>query len=255
MSRSIDLNSDMGEGFGTWSMGDDLAMLDLVSSANIACGFHAGDPDIMRRTVRAAKARGVAIGAHPGFHDLKGFGRRRVANLSADEVEDMVAYQVGALIGVAALEGARVTHVKAHGALSNMACEDRAIAEALARAVATFEPKLAFVVMPRTELERAGEALGLSVVREVFADRAYLEDLRLMPRDRPEALLHDPKAIKAQIRNIVSTGTIATASGSKVRVPVDTICVHSDTPGAVEIARAVRRELAAAGVTLAPFAA
>lgn len=254
MSRSIDLNSDLGEGFGSWSMGDDIAMLDLVSSANVACGYHAGDPDIMRRTVREAKARGVAIGAHPGLNDLKGFGRRRISNLSAEEIENLAAYQIGALIGVAALEGARVTHVKAHGALSNMACDDAVIAGALARAVAAFTPKLAFVVMPKTELERAGEELGLQVVREVFADRAYLDNLRLMPRDRPEALLHDPKALKAQIRNIVSSGTIATASGAKVRVQVDTICVHSDTPGAVEIAQAVRRELAAAGVTLSPFA-
>lgn len=254
LTKTIDLNSDVGEGFGAWSMGDDMAMLDLVSSVNIACGFHAGDPGIMRRTVKAAVERGIAVGAHPGFDDMKGFGRRRVEGLSSAEIEELVAYQIGALMGIAALEGATVTHVKAHGALSNMACEDERVAMAVATAVGAFAPKLAYVVMPKTEAEKAGEKLGLKLIREVFADRGYLDDLRLVPRNEPDALLRDPAAIKAHIRNIVSTGTIATRSGAKVRVPVDTICIHSDSPGAADIARAVRRELEAAGITLAPFA-
>lgn len=253
LSKTIDLNSDVGEGFGAWSMGDDIAMLDLVSSVNIACGFHAGDPAIMRRTVKEAVQRGVAIGAHPGFDDLRGFGRRRMEGLSSAEIEDLVAYQVGALMGIAALEGAAVTHVKVHGALSNMACDDERIATAVATAVGAISPQLAYVVMPRTEAEKAGEKLGLKLIREVFADRNYLDDLRLVPRRDPDALLHEPAAIKAHIRNIVSTGTIVTRSGSKIKVPVDTICIHSDTPGAADIGRAVRRELEAAGITLAPF--
>lgn len=255
MMRTLDINSDMGEGFGRWSMGDDLAMLDLVSSANVACGFHAGDPSIMRRTVREAVQRGVAVGAHPGFNDLQGFGRRRVTGLSAEELEALVVYQVSALMGIAALEGASIAHVKVHGALSNMASEDREIANAVAGAVRVFHPRLAFVVMPNTELERAGEEMGLRLVREVFADRAYLDDLTLAPRDRKGAVLRNMREVRAHVRRIATTGTIKTTSGALVRVPVDTICVHSDTPGAVKIAKVVREELKSAGVDMSPVAA
>jgi UPF0271 protein len=254
MPRIIDLNCDMGEGFGPWSMGDDVAMLDLVSSANIACGFHASDPAIMRHTVREAARRRVGIGAHPGFDDLQGFGRRRVTGLTAAEIEELVVYQVGALMGIAALEGATVTHLKVHGALSNMACEDRMIAMAVASAARVFGPALHYVVLPNTEMERAGEKLGLRLVREVFADRAYLDDLSLMPRNRLGAVLHDPAEIAARVLHMARDGTVTTVSGAELSVPVDTICVHGDTPGAVAITRAIRRELDAAGIEVAPFA-
>lgn len=254
MPRTIDLNCDMGEGFGPWSMGDDVAMLDLVSSANIACGFHAGDPAIMRHTVREAARRRVGIGAHPGFDDLQGFGRRRVAGLTAAEIEELVVYQVGALMGIAALEGAIVSHLKVHGALSNMACEDRTIAMAVASAARAFGPALHYVVLPNTEMERAGEKLGLRLVREVFADRAYLDDLSLVPRNRLGAVLHDPSEIAARVLRMARDGTVTTMSGAEISVPVDTICVHGDTPGAVAITRAIRRELDAAGIEVGPFA-
>lgn len=251
---SVDLNSDLGESFGAWKMGDDGAMLDIVTSANVACGFHAGDPDTMRATCEAAKARGVAIGAHPGFHDLQGFGRRQILGLTAREIEALIAYQIGALQGIATAAGHRVTHVKAHGALSNMAMTDRTIAEALARAIKAVDPSLVFVVIPLTQLEAAGEAANLPLAREIYADRAYEDDGTLMSRKKPGAVLHDPAEVAARVVRMVRERAIVGAGGKKMALGIDTVCIHGDSPGAVAMARAVRAELTAAGVTIAPFA-
>lgn len=251
----VDLNSDLGEGFGAWKMGNDEAMLEIASSVNVACGFHGGDSDIMLKTAQLAKQRGVAIGAHPGYRDLHGFGRRPVPGLTASEIETMVAYQIGALQAVAALAGHRVTHVKAHGALSNVGCVDDITARAIAAAIKAVDPELYFVVLPNSALVRAGEAAGLRLIYEVFADRAYEDDAQLVSRSKPGAVLHDADAIAQRVLRMVQDGAITAASGKIIKVRIDTICVHGDTPGAVEIARNVRRTLEANGVTVAPFAA
>jgi UPF0271 protein len=252
---SVDLNSDLGEGFGAWPMGDDEAMLSIATSANVACGFHAGDPDIMRRTLALAKARGVSVGAHPGYRDLAGFGRRVVPGLTAAEIENLVAYQIGALQAVAALAGHRVTHVKAHGALSNVACADDMTARAIASAVRAVDRELAFVVLPNTALQRAGDASGLRCVSEVFADRAYDDDAALLSRGKPGAVLHDAGLIAERVVRMVQDRAVVAVSGKVIKVDVDTVCVHGDTRGAVEIARAVRHALEAEGITVAPFSA
>ncbi len=250
----VDLNSDMGESFGPWNMGDDALMLDIVTTANVACGFHGGDPDIMRATCEAAKARGVAIGAHPGFNDLQGFGRRQIVGLSAREIEALVAYQIGALQAMAVMAGHKVTHVKAHGALSNMACVDAAMAGALARAVKAVDARLVFVVIPLTQIERAGEAAGLKLAREVYADRAYEDDGTLVSRKKPGAVLHDPAAVARRVLQMVQDQAIVSVGGKRLKLAVDTVCIHGDTPGAVAMAKAVRAALTAAGVEIAPFA-
>jgi len=250
----VDLNSDLGESFGPWNMGDDGAMLDIVTSANVACGFHAGDPDHMRATVERAKARNVAIGAHPGFADLQGFGRRPVQGLSAREVENLVAYQIGALQAVATFAGHRVTHVKAHGALSNMACVDDAIASALAAAIKAVSADLVFVVIPLTALERAGEKANLKLAREIYADRAYEDDGTLVSRKKPGAVLHDPETVANRVLAMVEARAIVSVTGKKLSLRIDTVCIHGDSPGAVAMAKAVRRRLDEAGVTIKPFA-
>jgi 5-oxoprolinase (ATP-hydrolysing) subunit A len=249
----VDLNSDLGESFGAWTMGDDAAMLDIVTSANVACGFHAGDPDTMRATCERAKAKGVRIGAHPGFHDLQGFGRRPISGMTAREIEALVAYQIGALQGIAAAAGHEVTHVKAHGALSNMAMTDRAIADSLARAIKAVDRDLIFVVIPLTQLEAAGEAANLPLAREIYADRAYEDDGTLMSRKKPGAVLRDPEAVASRVLRMVEERAIVGAGGKKLALGIDTVCIHGDSPGAVEMARAVRAKLAAAGVEIAPF--
>lgn len=251
---TIDLNCDLGEGFGAWPMGNDEAMLTLATSANVACGFHAGDPDIMRRTAELAKKNGVSIGAHPGYRDLHGFGRRPIPGLTAAEIENLVAYQIGALQAVATLAGHRVTHVKAHGALSNVGCADDMTARAIAAAIKAVDRSLVFVVLPNSALARAGEAAGLTMVSEVFADRAYEDDASLMSRKKPGAVLHDAAAIAARVVRMVEDRAITAASGKVIKVPVDTVCIHGDTPGAVDIARTIRAALAGAGITVAPFA-
>jgi len=251
--QAVDLNSDLGESFGAWNMGDDAAMLDIVTSANVACGFHAGDPEIMLKTVEQAKARGVAIGAHPGFQDLQGFGRRPIQGMTAREIEAMLAYQIGALQGMAAMAGHRVTHVKAHGALSNMAMFDDAIAGALARAVRAVDPALVFVVIPLTALERAGQAANLPLAREIFADRAYEDDGSLVSRKKPGAMLHDPEAVATRVLQFVQERAITSINGKRLPLTIDTVCIHGDSPGAVEMARAVRRRLEAGNIRIAPF--
>lgn len=243
----------MGESFGAWRMGDDEAMFDVVTSANVACGFHAGDPQTMLSSATLAKQKGVALGAHPGFLDLQGFGRRRILGLSAGEIETMVAYQIGALQAVAALAGHRVTHVKAHGALSNMACESGAIASAIASGVRGVDRNLVFVVLPATMLETAGQKSGLPLAHEVFADRAYEDDLTLVARGKEGAVLHDPSAIADRVVRMVRDQAVTTASGKVLPVQIDTVCVHGDTGNAVAIARAVRTALEASGIEVALF--
>ncbi len=250
---SIDLNCDLGEGFGAWQMGNDAAMIDLASSVNIACGFHAGDADTMRKTVQLAKARGVRIGAHPGYRDLHGFGRRPVAGLSAAEIENLVAYQIGALQAIATMEGYKVTHVKAHGALSNVACEDDMTARAIASAIKAVDRNLKFVVLANSKLVTAGEAAGLPLVHEVFADRAYEDDATLVSRRKPGAVLHDTAQIAERVVRMVQDRAVVSVSGKTIKVQLDTVCIHGDTPGAVEIARAVKAALKDNGIDVRPF--
>lgn len=250
---NVDLNCDLGEGFGTWQMGNDAAMIDLATSVNVACGFHAGDSDIMLKTAKLAKERGTSIGAHPGFRDLHGFGRRPVAGLTSSEIETLVAYQIGALQAVAAIAGHKVTHVKAHGALSNVGCVDDMTAGAIAAAIKAVDPHLYFVVLPNTALVRAGEAAGLNLIYEVFADRAYEDDAQLVSRSKPGAVLHDAGQIAQRVVTMVREQTVTSVTGKAIKMKVDTVCIHGDTPGAVEIGRAIRRALEDARIAVAPF--
>ncbi len=246
----INLNADLGESFGAWKMGEDEALLQVVRSANIACGFHAGDPLVMRHTVRSARAAGVSLGAHPAYPDLQGFGRRPM-KLAPAEVEAIVIYQVGALAGVAAAEGGRVTHVKPHGALNNQACEDAALADAIARAVRAIDRELILLAPALSELYRAGERAGLRVAAEVFADRAYTDDGLLVPRGRPGAVIHDHAELVAHVLRMLEAGGIVAQSGKLLPATMDSICVHGDTLGAVASARQLRAALEAAGWQLA----
>jgi 5-oxoprolinase (ATP-hydrolysing) subunit A len=250
---TIDLNSDLGEGFGAWSMGDDPAMLDLVSSANIACGFHAGDPQIMLATARAAAERGVAVGAHVAYRDLVGFGRRPVA-VTPDELHADVVHQLGAMAATARVAGTAVTYVKPHGALYNTACADPVQAQAVVRAVADVDDTLAVLALPGSELLLAAERHGLRAVAEAFADRAYEPDGSLVARSRPGSVLHDPEQVAARVLRLVTDGVVTAADGSDVAVRADSVCVHGDSPDAVAMARAIRALLTDQGVTVAPFA-
>lgn len=245
----IDLNSDLGESFGPWAMGQDAALMESISSANVACGFHAGDPGAMRVTVALAKSKGVAIGAHPGFPDLVGFGRREM-KASPQDVEDLVLYQLAALAGMASAQGVRLQHVKAHGALYNMACRDRSLADAIARAVAAFDKSLILFGLPKSELLKAGEHAGLRVAAEVFADRAYERDGSLAARNKPGSVTHDVAAVVERAVAMVRDRRVVSLDGSVVPLEADTICLHGDTPGAADLARAVRKGLEAAGVTI-----
>jgi 5-oxoprolinase (ATP-hydrolysing) subunit A len=250
---SIDLNCDLGESFGPWVMGNDEAMIELATSVNVACGFHAGDADIMRKTVELAKARGVSIGAHPGYRDLHGFGRRPVPGLKSSEIENLVAYQIGALQAIASAAGHKVTHVKAHGALSNVACEDDMTAQAIANAIKAVDPSLIFVVLANSRLVIAGERANLPMVHEVFADRAYEDDGQLVSRRKPGAVLHDARQITERVVRMVQDGEVISVSGKRMKMRTDTVCIHGDTPGAVDIARLLRQGLADAGISVAPF--
>ena len=247
MPARVDLNCDMGESFGAWRMGADDEVMPSITSANVACGFHGGDPSVMRATVRLAKAAGVAVGAHPGFPDLVGFGRREM-RLSPGEVEDGVLYQVGALAAVAHAEGLRLQHVKAHGALYNMAVRDTALADAIARATAAFDRSLVLFALPASPLFEAGRAAGLRVAAEGFADRSYESDGTLTPRSIPGAVIHDPAAVVARARRMVTDGVVLTREGREVALRVETLCVHGDTPGAADLTRRLRAALSEAGV-------
>ncbi len=252
MARTIDLNSDLGEAYGDWRAGDDGAMLQLVTSANIACGGHAGDPDVMARTLALARDNGVVVGAHPGYADLSGFGRR-VIPMEPSAIERMVAAQIGALCGVAALVGTRVRYVKAHGALANLAADEAQVARAIARATRAISPDLALLAIAGTELELAGRDAGLETHGEVFADRAYLSSGRLVPRSRPGALLHDPDGAAARLLQFLDDGLMPTLDGPPVRLAASSVCVHGDNPSAVAMARSIRGRLEAAGIVLRAF--
>jgi UPF0271 protein len=245
----IDLNSDMGESFGPWQMGADEALMTSITSANIACGFHAGDPSVMRRTIALAKAHGVAIGAHPGFADLVGFGRREM-QVSPDEIEDLVLYQVAALAGMAAAEGMRLQHVKAHGALYNMAARNATLAGAIARAVAAFDPSLILLGLPNSPLLHEGEKAGLPVAAEAFADRTYEPDGSLTSRRIAGSVIHDPAQVIDRAVQMVKTGTVVARNGVVIPLAAETMCLHGDTPGSADLARRIRTALEQAGITV-----
>lgn len=250
----VDLNCDMGESFGAWRMGDDDALLQHVSSANIACGFHAGDPSVMKRTLRAAAAHGVAAGAHPGFPDLAGFGRRNM-DVTPDAAYDLVAYQVGALLGLARTAGVALAHVKAHGALYNMAAADAKLAAAIAQATHDVDPSLIFFGLPGSPLIIEAERVGLRTASEVFADRSYEPDGSLTRRGTPGALIADPELAAQRALRMVLEGVVEARDGSPVAVRADTICIHGDGSHAAQIARLLRQRLEEAGVSiLAPGA-
>lgn len=250
---SVDLNSDLGEGFGAYSCGDDEAMLGIVTSANVACGLHAGDPEIMAKAFTTARERGVSIGAHPGFPDLWGFGRRRIP-FSTGEIERLVAYQVGAAVALAAYAGHRITYVKPHGALGNIAAEERPVADAIARAVKAVDPGLSLLAIALSEQVKAGEAAGLVTHQEIFADRGYTEQGLLISRSLPGAMITDAEEAASRMVEMVTEGVIITASGKRLPTPVRSICVHGDSGHAVAMARHIRKALESAGIRLVAFA-
>jgi UPF0271 protein len=250
---AVDLNADLGESYGTWRLGDDEALLSVVTSANIACGFHAGDPLTIRRACAAAVARGVTIGAQVSYHDLAGFGRREMTVPPA-ELTAEVLYQMAALDGVARAEGGRVGYVKPHGALYNRIARDPEQAGAVVAAIAAYDPALPLLTLPGSVAARQAAGAGLAVVAEAFADRAYTPAGTLVSRAEPGAVLTDPGEVAARVVALVTTGTVTSVTGEPVAVAARSVCVHGDTPGAVTLARAVRDALAEAGVRLTPFA-
>ncbi|WP_125616012.1 LamB/YcsF family protein [Specibacter cremeus] len=252
MGQMIDLVADLGEGFGAYSLGDDDALLDVLSSANIACGFHAGDPDIMDATVAACVRRGVGIGAHPSFPDLRGFGRRAM-DLAADEVRTDVLYQLGALSAFAAYHGGRVAHVAPHGRLGNLVTTRADYAAAVADAVAATDPSM-IVLTQDGELAGAARARGLRVGIVGIVDRAYQPDGSLLPRSEPGAVIHDAGAVVARTVRLVREGVLDAVDGTDVHVEADTVLLHGDNPGALDVARRIRAALLADGVTIAPLA-
>lgn len=249
----IDLNADVGESFGAWVMGDDAAMFDIITTANVACGFHAGDPHVMRRTVELARGKGVAVGAHPGFSDLVNFGRRRVPGLTTRELENLVAYQVGAFAAMAELGGHHMTHVKTHGALGNMCNEDEEFALAVGRGVKAAAPSALFLVMPGMPTEKAARRLGLAYFREIYADRTYDDSFNLTDRSKPGAVIHDPRLAVEHVMRMLDAGAIISSSGGKLPVEIDSICLHGDNPNAVEAARTLKAALEAAGVAVTGY--
>ena len=249
---SVDLNSDLGESFGRWVLGDDDAMLDLVTSANVACGFHAGDPSTLRRTCAKAATSGVVVGAQVSYRDLAGFGRRFI-DVEPGQLADDIVYQIGALDGMCRVSGTAVRYVKPHGALYNAVVHHEAQAEAVVAAVRAYDPALPVLGLPGSAFLRAADAAGLRTVREFFVDRGYTPEATLVPRSQPGALLHDPDEVTARVLRMVTEGVVTAVDGSDVLVAADSACVHGDSPGAVAMATAVRAGLAAAGIELRPF--
>lgn len=248
----IDLNADMAEGFGPWEMTDDAGLLRVITSANIACGFHAGDPDRMMAAMRGAVASGVGIGAHPGFDDLRGFGRNRM-DVPRATLENQIRYQVAAAAGMARAAGGRLAHVKLHGALANMASEDEALARACFTAALSVAPDARIMAMAATAQARAADALGVHWVGEIFADRAYRADGRLVDRRDPGAVIHDAGQAAAGVLAMLRAGAILPAAGDPIPTRIDTVCVHGDSPGAVAMAQGLRMALQGAGVGVARF--
>ena len=248
--KKIDLNCDMGESFGAWKMGADAEIMPLISSANIACGFHAGDPATIRKTVRLAVDRGVAVGAHPSLPDLMGFGRRAM-RISPQEMYDLIIYQAGAVEAFARVAGSKLHHVKCHGALYNMAANDEALSEAMARAVKDLGSGIMLYVLSRSKSFQIGQKAGLPVIGEVFADRGYSDDGTLAPRDKPGGMIEDPAASVKQVLGMVEEGYVTSLSGKRVPVLADTLCLHGDQPGAVTFAQALRKVFTEKGITVA----
>jgi UPF0271 protein len=251
---TIDLNCDMGESFGAWTLGHDAALMPYLTSANVACGFHASDPAVMRQTVRLALRHGVAIGAHPGLPDLVGFGRRNM-DISAEEAFEMTVYQLGALHAVVRAEGGALHHVKPHGALYNMAATNAALAQAIAEAVYKVQPELVLYGLAGSELTKAGEKLGLRTAHEVFADRTYQANGTLTPRRQPDALITSAEAAIAQVLRMVQEGRVRTQPGQEIAIKADTVCLHGDGAHAIEFAQQLSHALREAGVKLARPAA
>jgi UPF0271 protein len=250
----VDLNSDLGEGFGAWTLGDDDALLEVVSSANVACGFHAGDPDILRRVCAVAAQRGVSVGAQVGYRDLAGFGRRSI-DVEPQSLVNDVLYQIGALDAFARVAGTRVRYVKPHGALYNRAVRDEQQAAAVVEAVALYDRSLPVLGLPGSALLRLASEAGLTAVEEAFADRGYTSHGTLVPRNQPGALLHDPAEVAARVVRMVSAGHVQSVDGQDVSVTARSVCVHGDTPGAVAMAMAVRKALLEADVAIRAFVA
>ncbi len=248
----VDLNADVGESFGAWRMGDDAALLPGLTSASIACGLHAGDPGVMAETVALARRHGVAVGAHPGYADLQGFGRRPM-KLPPAEVRALLLYQIGALSAFCRAAGQDLQHVKAHGALYNQASVDPDLARAVAEAVAAFDRSLVLVALANSRLAAAGRAAGLAVAEEAFADRGYLPSGDLVPRGHPQALLRDPAEAARRVVRMLADGVVEAVDGAPVRIRPQTICVHGDTPGAADFVREVRSALKRAGVAVVPM--
>ncbi len=250
--KTIDLNADLAEGYGAWAIGDDEALLDLVSSANVACGFHAGDPVIMDRTVRSALVRGVDIGAHVGFPDLQGFGRR-VMHIDTRELATMVTYQLGALDGIARAAGHRMTHMSFHGALGNMVAADMELAKPLVAAVAAFDPKMIIVTSSSPAVETAAAAVNLRTVITFLADRAYHDDGLLVSRKISGAIIHEPMAVLERVRCLLCEGIVVTHSGKRLPTRAESILLHGDSPGAIGLAQAIRRQIEATGARIVPL--
>lgn len=249
----IDLNSDLGEGFGPWAMGDDAQMLSIVTSANIACGGHASDPETMFRTLELARDHGVTVGAHPGFADPIGFGRR-VIPMSPAEIGRLCAAQIGALTGIAAQAGVRVRYVKPHGALANLAARDRAVADAIVAAVQNIDPTLAILAISGTQSEQAAIAANVPVFSEIFADRGYLSSGQLVPRGQDGAMIHDAAAAADRLVAFLENGLMPVIDGDPIKLAAQSVCVHGDSAGAVNMAREIRARLLAHGVQVASFA-
>ena len=252
MVTEINLNADMGEGHGVYDIGDDESLLKIIRSANVACRFHAGDPTVMHRLVLRARDEGVSIGAHPGFNDLSGFGRRRI-DMRPEELEHSISYQIGALQAMAAYANLKVTHVKPHGALNNMAAENRELADAIGRAIKTVDPAIIYVALAGSEMQKSGEALGLTVACEGFADRQYDDDGNLTSRKIEGSVIRDPEVARDRVVKMVREQAVTSRGGKKIPLRIDSICVHGDEPTAVAVARAVRDGLEAAGVTIVPL--
>lgn len=248
----IDLNSDLGESFGPWQMGDDAQMLSIVTSANVACGGHASDPETMYRTLELARDNGVNVGAHPGFNDREGFGRR-VIPMSPDQIGRMCAAQIGALMGIAAQVGVPVIYVKPHGALGNLAARDRDVADAIVATVQKIDPELGYLAISGTQSEQAARGAGMPVFSEIFADRGYLASGQLVPRDREGAMIHDANEAAERLVSFLDTGLMPVIDGDPIKLAAQSICVHGDSAGAVAMAREIRERLTAHGVQIKRF--
>jgi 5-oxoprolinase (ATP-hydrolysing) subunit A len=250
--RTIDLNADLGEGYGPWKMGDDSAMLDIVSSANVACGGHASDPETMFATLKLAQAKGIVVGAHPSYPDKEGFGRRRLP-FSGAEIERFVAAQVGALMGIAALAGATVCYVKVHGALANVASEDAGVATAVVNAVAAVDTNLALLAISGTQQEKVARARNIRVFSEIYADRGYGDDGNLVPRIQPGAMIDDTGVATDRLLRFLESGKMPTVTGGQVNLDAESICIHGDSPHAVAMAAQIKAALVARGMAISPF--